>query len=572
MRAFIFVLLLTSSLFGVDFAQRIEDHWKIRDFASAVGETQAAVKRSPDEVRLHHLYIKSLAKAGQEEELLRAWHLYRVRFPEAPLDHGLMEELSWGVLRSGCLSSSILTRLTALIGVALTRDARAIALLKERMADSSSFVRALAVQLAPLLGDAPLREEIVRLLREEKVFEVRLQVLRAIGQLKMHELIPELMRLLTERSTTPEEREEIIQALVQMQERLGGAELRQLTTSAKKELRMLACEVLLYCDLVSEAALLAPLLQDSQYEVQARALKALGLLELPQELRARLRPQVAILSRSPNPLVGVTASWCLLLFSPRDGVSAFQPWLAHALPDVRALAAAALGAAGEHGIALSATLVRESTDPFVRANCAIGLIGQRVNVAAAAEELYAFFETSKEQWMHQSFLGGLFSPLTKSHVSHQPAIPNYPEVVNQTVRLEVLNLLALLHHPKAQEAVARFLREKTFGIPILATETLLGEGDEEALALVRSLLTAEEEGLRLQAALVLAVWGRDRSALPVLQEIYAKTDRTMKIQILEAISRIKEAEMVPFLLEVIQDPSQVLRIIAASAVIQSICC
>src|SRR5699024_11269036 len=58
----------------------------------------------------------------------------------------------------------------------------------------------------------------------------------------------------------------------------------------------------------------------------------------------------------------------------------------------------------------------------------------------------------------------IFRVLTRSLVAHSPAIANFPEVVNQTVRLELLNLLAILEYPGAQEAMKRFFKQRPWGV------------------------------------------------------------------------------------------------------------
>ena len=165
---------------------------------------------------------------------------------------------------------------------------------------------------------------------------------------------------------------------------------------------------------------------------------------------------------------------------------------------------------------------------------------------------------------------GLFGAIRQSSITHKPEIPNYPEVVNQTTRLELLNLLAILDYTGAQDAIKQFLKERRWGVTGLAAEKLLGEGDESALALVRELLNDEDQEIRLEAALALATWGRDVSALPILMAEYEKSDRMLQIKILESLGRIGSKEAIPFLIERLKESSLNMRIIAASVLLQTI--
>ena len=99
---------------------------------------------------------------------------------------------------------------------------------------------------------------------------------------------------------------------------------------------------------------------------------------------------------------------------------------------------------------------------------------------------------------------------------------------------------------------------------------LLQEGDDQALILMRQLLTDPDEKIRVQAALILAMMGRDAAAVQTLETAYLKADREIKMYIIEALGRIGDERSISFLFTVIQDPFQVLRVVAASALIQCI--
>jgi HEAT repeat protein len=163
---------------------------------------------------------------------------------------------------------------------------------------------------------------------------------------------------------------------------------------------------------------------------------------------------------------------------------------------------------------------------------------------------------------------GLFKVLAPSTVKHDEIIPNYPESVNQLARLEILNVLAVMKYPHAQSAIRTFLKEKAWGITGMASVVLLTEGDEAAIELVRELLNDPDQKIRVQAALVLSLWGEGEEAISILKEAYPTADRDMKERILESFGRIGAKSSLPFLTEKLQEPYQSLRIIAAAALLQ----
>ena len=78
------------------------------------------------------------------------------------------------------------------------------------------------------------------------------------------------------------------------------------------------------------------------------------------------------------------------------------------------------------------------------------------------------------------------------------------------------------------------------------------------------------ENVRIQAALALAIIGKDKAALPILEKAYFEVDHEMKLNILGAIGNIGTKDSFPFLIKVLQEPFLILRIAAASSIVQII--
>jgi len=158
--------------------------------------------------------------------------------------------------------------------------------------------------------------------------------------------------------------------------------------------------------------------------------------------------------------------------------------------------------------------------------------------------------------------------LAPSHVRHTPEVSQYPEVIDQHVRLHLLNILAMMRHPGVEESIKKYLRQHHFGMTYAASSALITEGAEDSLDIISSLLEDEDDMIRVQAALVLASMGGDKRAVSILEEAYPKVTREVKMHILEALGHIGSTSSIPFLVRVFEDPFNVMRIIAASSIIQ----
>jgi HEAT repeat protein len=473
-----------------------------------------------------------------------------------------LEVLAWGVLNKGQHSDQLTIKLNSLLGAAFTRDVRAVPLLLEALRGTNAMLRTVAIKLATSYGDGPLQLELGRLLREEKVWYVRLEVIQAIGALRCLFLRETLKEIVGNPKTLTEEKAAAIVALVRMYDAIGPEELKKLIQSNRAGLRQLACELVSHLDLHAYAHDITALLSDSSPDVRMEALYTLGLLKV-----VLTKEQLEPLLHDSSPQVAITAAWYATLRGMREGPQTFSRFLGGAHPEWRWLAAAALSVAGKNGMPLAIQEMQENADPYVRANLAIGCIGQRESVEKACDVLFtAFFSEKQALWMWNQY--PLFRCLTPSNLSHVGQIPNYPKVIDQMTRLDILTILSIMRAPKAQEAVRGFLKNDAWGVAGAASATLLEEGDEEALSLVRALLEEKDQKIRVQAALILALLGSDPAAVKVLQEAYPHLDREMRVHVLEALGHIGDPASIPFLIDILKEPFQMLRVVAASALIQ----
>lgn len=539
--------------------RRVYSHLFVHDPRSAVKEAEKFLKEYPQSQELHLAYLQALTEKGDETEALVEWEKGQEAFLK---NRHALEILAWGVLNHGELSSQVGIHLSALVGAALTRDVRAVPLLVQGMRKTQALMRLVSVKFAAMYGDGPLQEELKRLVVEEKVWFVRLEAIRAVGALRMKSMRGVLKEIIANRKTLAEEKATAILALVQIYDSVRPEDLRHLLTSDRAGLRQLGCELVSYFNLQEQAKDLLPLLSDTSPDVRGHVLQTLGLLKTPvaeEKLRS--------LMHDSSPSVAIVASWVAALQGLEEGPQALVTGLHHLHPQWRLEAAAALTRCGKNGLNLAAQALEESDDSLVKMNLALGLIGQRVYLEKAAEVLYEMFDKEPEKLLMWDE-SAQFRMLVPSLLSHHDQIPNYPRVVDQMVRLELLNVLSILRHPKAQEAVKKYLKNEAWGITGVAVAVLVEEGDEEALEIARGLLKDEDPQVRVQAAFMLAMMGSDFAAVKVLQEVYPQMPREMKLQILEAIGHVGDKDSVPFLIEVLKEPFQMLRVVAASAIIR----
>ncbi len=549
--------------------RRIHDHLLIHDSGSAVKEGSYFVAKYPQSTKVHTAYLEALCRKGEEIE---AFQQYSFLFKEEKNEEQkrlISEYLAWGVLDKGENSPLLLIRLYSLLGAAFTQDARALPILLKEMRGSNAFLRSLAVKLSVNYGDEPLQEELLRLLKEEKVWFVRLEVIQAVGALRIKQARSYLQDVITQGKTLAEEKAAAIIALVSMYDTVSKEELSKLLTSNRAGLRHLGSEIMAHLDLREGIEDLIPLLQDDSLDVRISAMNTLGLLQIKEIKNKSTFFYIQKNLENANSSISITAAWLSIILGFEEGKHVLRDWMQKEHLEARRLASAAIAASGSFGVKLALDQIRQETDPYSRANLAIGLIGQRQEVEYSSHVLFQFFQSSgQDLWMWDSAVSPLFRSLAPSKVRHVDQIPRYPQVVDQLTKLEILSILSIVKYPKALEAVKKFLKTQESGVASSAAQTLLQEGDESSFALVRQLLEDPDEEIRIQAAFILAMFGGDPTAIKVLVESYPKADKEMKIHILEAVGHIGDPATIPFLTDILKEPFQGLRVVAAAALIQ----
>ena len=539
-------------------------HLLLQDPQSALQEWECLPLAERNSLMGQKMHVEILCAKGDLSCALQAWKEYLHTAPSADLlEHQeLLEEMAWMVIRQTCRSTGLLTRALAILVSGVGNDSRGVQLLAEALCSPHVVLRKIAAEIAGQMRDDCLKEVIVERLTQERAWDVRQALLEAVGQMGISSLSDWLFARIEAVETPEEERAVCIEAYIQLHQRMEPQMLQRLLRASRSPLRCLACSLFIQYGDTTCLTLLEPLLEDPHPRVQAHALQALGLHSTQKE-RERLAGRAMPLLAHEDPEVALTSAWFLAPIYPLFALESIKKALHDPRPTVRHFAVGVLAKTGKRGLPLMEQS-RLSEDPYVRVNAALGCLSLRHAVSASGDCLERAL-ASQDRWMwHEE---GIFRFVVPSTVSPTEDIPDYPEALNQLTRLEVLHHLAVVGHPYAQRAIKRFLQENVWTITGPLASIAIMEGDKEALEQVYLLQKDPNRRIRIQAALVLSLWGRDPRSIAVLEESYQGADHAMKGMILEAIARVGHSCSLPFLIRTLNEPSEQLRLLAAMAVL-----
>ncbi len=535
----------------------------ISDKHAALAACKRALAQHPHSLELKRAMIQVLGQLGQGQEALRWWKEWGL----AREDRALIETVAWGVIEQSAESSQWIIPFSAMISAFATQDVRVTSFLLKQLRSPHAFLREVAVKLAANYRDAALVAELKRLLKEESVWSVRLQVIEALGAMEIQEAKEALQALAVASRTSLREKIAAISALVAISSSIEEKEFDVLISSPWAGLRMLACHLVAHLDWVDKKKEVVALLNDSSPDVRLAALNTLYLVGLGR-LEKKEREKIEALISDVHPFVAITASWIALRFAPQLGLRRLEKEIGGGDPAAARCAAFALSHGGKAALPLARALFQTHVDPFVRVNLALGLAKKEREKEVYCHFIHFFLTSHQKRIMWEGGANPLFEVIGPTHLCHIAGEPHYPLTVDQLTRLEILTVLAKLSDKRAQAAMRAFLAKPLLGITYAAASALIEQGGEDILGILRALLQDEKEVIRVQAALVLALSWREDKAIHTLQQAYFTMERAFKVNILHALGYIGSERSVPFLLARLQEPYEVVKVAAAAALIQ----
>lgn len=531
--------------------EKIRAHMVLKDYRSADFELQAALNMCADSIPLRKVACELYAETGQERSLISTWNQL-----EDSHFFDCLQTVAWGVLQNGSGSSSPKTRFITLLAAFLTRESKAVSHLERGLQDQNIWIRQIAAHLCSQYPDRKLQKALVLRLKKEKIPQVRLTLLEAIGSLKIQEAKEPLEAILESKNVSTEEMALAVSAYTELSEQVDEKTLQRLCSHPRAGMRLLGCALVEKWQEKKRVEFLRPLLRDSNPQVRSAVLRL---------FHWKGEPAWENFLRDSHPEVAVVAAWCALREGSPKGEKAFQRWLSYTHLSKRRFAAAALSKTGTHGVQLMEEALATSTDPLVNVHLSLGLMGQKSSLSVATHTLVQALKKKKTFWTWQE-RGGI------THITESRLVPNRemsqtPKGVDLIVQMELIGAMALAGSNEALPFMRKLLKEQTWGSVWGSSMFLLTEGPKEAPEIIEELIDDPDPKVALQAALALSSFKKDKSALEALEKQYQAATRKQKELILEALGQIGSKESIPFLAETLNEPHQHLRLIAASSLL-----
>ncbi len=545
------LLLLATTTF--DSSRRIEQLLAIGDHQQATYELQPLLAKDPDNIALQRLEVISLARSNDIQSLLKAYTRYRDH-TKGSCDKELLEDVAWAIIKKAYQSSTPIIRSEAIIGAFLSNDAKGIPICLQSICDPSEEMRLLALALAARTHDAALSESAHSAIKHDSSSKVRLEAISCVGSMRYLEAQETLLEILESQASDAHEKMAAVSALSNITKDLDKTLIEQLVASDRAIMRQLACELMLKG--FDKNSKLPSLMLDPVFDVRKAAIQCgaiLGVYPSTDGIEALL---------AHNDIkTQILANWLALRMNYKQDKAIANIKRFLELPD-RQMRLFASGVASHSGSHIK-HFFDFTDDHLVRLNIAIGAMWNRFDVDRASTHLLtALNQSERLSWHHV----GMISYIGPSPLSHNSNYIRLPESEDLLCRLELYSMLLATDATSIKEPLKAFLQERTWGISAKSACLMMQENllcFEE----LRTLLTDKNQEVALQAAFILSMYAQDEEALKVLETAFSTTSRQMKEYILFAIGSIGSKKSLPFLVQVLNEPFETLRVQAARAIL-----
>lgn len=488
------------------------------------------------------LLVKALCRAGLPEKALSV----------LGADNDSLEEMAWAYIIKGKESSSLFHRWVSMQVAADLHSYRSVPFVLSALQDSNIALRQTACDLATVMRDQVLVTELKKRAKSDSSPAVRLSALSALAKIQAKDITS---LLVFDAESLTHEKMAVMASLAMLHDKVELAELKTLVSSKRALMRLFAINLAITSGQKELLQALLPLAKDTHPTIK------MAFCEAAVILKQDLCP--SLVSESDY-RVAITEEWMKVSYGASD--QALRNFLQCDNDKARSLAAVALGKLGKRDV-LQQRLVEEK-DPFVRLNIAEALLPYDERAAGVLFDVLSSYKGAIMRTTDYSPALPLFLPseLSKGELMRGEDADSH----DLMVRMDLLHQLACKNSPEAMMALKSFLKEKRLGKAMLASFVLLQEGDAETGRLVQQILYESDEELSLQAALLLGSLFSDPEALFVLKSNYDSADHETRLKIIEALGRIGDKESISFLKKQLKDPSLLIQVLSAWAIISTL--
>ncbi|MBF5051091.1 hypothetical protein CLAVI_000722 [Candidatus Clavichlamydia salmonicola] len=453
-------------------------------------------------------------------------------------------------------------RLVTVLAGMFVKDPIFSHILQKGMKDSSIRVRRLSVSVATGYGGGSPETEAIMAASKDLSEKVRLEAYHFLAARKIKDSAEMLLSTACSSCVGRNERNVALMAFVNLMDGLSQQEAITGLAAPDVQQRLITCALLEKFPNIEMIPLLITALHDPLVEVVMSGIEA--LLRIPQ---AYLESHQAYLKQTLMHLVSVSshhsvkagASALLALYGCEEGKNLLiQGTQAKNLKERNAFAAV-LTACGDIGADVALEALQDVKDPHHKAQFALTLFFRRVHAEQSLKILEEYAKTYGINSQNLEEDKGVFF--------------TFSSFQKESIKIRSLKLIRLLIANRADSSKDR-IKEVLSLMPEYESYADSVFSDSAPVGLkecLHEIFLQKESQLKFKAALASAIWCKDLTVTPYLENIYYTSGYHEKARILQAFIAlgVSDAKAILLCREACREPQRLLRTLAMSALLNS---
>lgn len=514
-----------------------------------------------------YLTSSAFASAGHLDESLLHIETHKDVLKDSGYYRKSLETLSLNVFRHHFNSSQEPLKMASLASLAQEPDYRVLNELISALEHPSVKIKVLALR-----GLSNFPDEKVRLLLLDKVKVTQHPAVTSfIAQLFAHwkdkRIVPLLHQKIKEDTVNLEEKIGYMVSLRDLQQEFNLDEIKKYAKSPQAAIRLLACYLMTSPKCLVDEDIVLALLNDHHMWVKQSAVQlAIKKKIFSNKIKDKIN---AFFFEKSFDLKKIYYHYGLVN-GDKDCQTRFIEEFKEAQHSIKRQLASIIYSSGPFHDPLVQTMLSFSLDPHTRLTLGLYLLSSE-NPKQAIELMCASLkELEGKKIFALSEPVTPFFTIEDENNSQLSMTAGQRRVKDKYFRLQLFHLLALKKMPEAKQVLIQLLKTDLFELSLDAMLHFWEHFGYENRDFLKELISENDPELRLKATLILSYLDYDKTARKALMQVFYKQTYQMQIQILFALSKYHEEDVIDFYFKQLKSKYPLIQAISAGCLFSSL--
>lgn len=540
--------------------QQLTSRLYLESCADVQSAAEALCQSHIDDPEALYLCICAYCLSSELDQALSLIEKNKDSLQQAGFYKKSLEALSLAVFKKHFSSSQEPIKLASVAAISQEPDARVLSLLLNAFESPSLKIKMFALRGLSAFPDEMVKIKLLRAFKYNSYPRIGIFIANLFSSWQDKKILPFLEKKLFEDGLTLDEKISYIEAIKELDGSFNSEKIKQYATSSCASMRLLATVLLANHNIPSDQEVLIRLLNDTQLYVKQAAVQTLIKKKIwSQEIDDLITSWKEAKSIDLKKLyyyVGLVNHKAAVIEEFK------QDWY-RAHIDWKKQLSSIIYASGDGYDSLVLDLLKHAQDDLICLQLGLYLIsGAHFSEGTEYVSMALKRLVTKKIYVIQEQIVPFFVFDDESNSSYTISV-GHRRFMDKHIRLKIFHLLAMKKMPESKALLKTILRSDLFDVSLDAMVHFWENFGYEDRDYLKSILDEQDPELKLKAALVLSYLDYDKDSRKALLECYSKQTYSMQIQILFALSKYGDDDVISFYLKNLKSKYPLIQAISA---------